>query len=243
MGRISDIPKLQKKYKTEITENIVKLNYGDVFEIGRHRLIYGNSTDKNIIAKLNYGDVFEIGRHRLIYGNSTDKNIIAKLMDDKLANMIFTDPPFNLKNEKVGSIASSTDFITAGGEMTTKEFTEFLTKIANNLYDFSVNNSIHYICINWRNIAPLLDATKIYNKFKSLIIWNKCNAGISGFYRNQYELIFVFQKGKNSCIQNFSFKDYRTNIWNYNGQSSFCFAKKARYSAGSSDNEASPISD
>jgi len=147
-------------------------------------------------------------------------------MDGKLATMIFTDPPFNLKNEKVGSIASSIDFITAGGEMTTKEFTEFLTKIANNLYDFSVNNSIHYICINWRNIAPLLTATKIYNKFKSLIIWNKCNAGISGFYRNQYELIFVFQKGKNSCIQNFSFKDYRTNIWNYNGQSSFCFAKK-----------------
>ena len=145
-------------------------------------------------------------------------------MDGKLANMIFTDPPFNLNNEKLGSVASTTDFVMGVG-LTTEDFTDFLTKIANNLYEFSANNSIHFICIDWRNIQPLLTATKIYEKFKSLIVWNKCNGGLGGFYRNQYELIFVFQKGTGKFIQNFSFKDYRTNIWSYNGQSVFGFDK------------------
>jgi hypothetical protein len=54
MGQIKDIPKKQKELKSKITENIVLLNYGDVFEIGKHRLIYGDATDKNNIEKLSY---------------------------------------------------------------------------------------------------------------------------------------------------------------------------------------------
>jgi len=50
------------------------------------------------LVQLQRGDVFEIGRHRLIYGDSTNKNDVAKLMNGKLANMIFTDPPYNLND-------------------------------------------------------------------------------------------------------------------------------------------------
>ena len=196
MGRMSEISQKKKDYKTPITENLVSLVRGDVFEIGKHRLIFGDATNRNDIAKL---------------------------MDGKLADMIFTDPPFNLASDRIGSIASNTDFINGGGELTTQEFTDFLTKISANLYEFSVDNSIHFICINWKNILPMMLATKCYDKFKSLIVWNKMNGGLGGFYRSQYELIFVFQKGKGSSIQNFSFKDYRTNIWNFNGQGVFGF--------------------
>jgi DNA modification methylase len=199
MGRISDIAKNQKEYKSAITENIVPLKRGDIFEIGQHRLIYGDAT------------------------NSRE---IAQLMNGKFANMIFTDPPFNMSNDRVGSVASITDFINAGGEFSQEEFTIFLTQMSNNLYDFSAKNSIHYICIDWRNILPLLTATKHYEKFKSLIVWNKCNGGLGNFYRNQYELIFVFQKGNGKFTQNFSFKNYRTNLWSYHGQSVFGFDKK-----------------
>jgi DNA modification methylase len=199
MGQMQDICNKQKTYKTPILENIVPLNRGDVFEIGNHRLIYGDATNKNDIEKL---------------------------MNKKLADMIFTDPPFNLDNDKVGSITSNSNFIMGGGEMSVDEFTDFLTKIADNLYNFSANNSVHYICINWKNIQPLMTATSNYDKYKALIIWDKKVAGIGGFYRSQYELIFVFQKGKKSCVQNFSFKDYRSNIWRFDGQGVFGFDKK-----------------
>ena len=46
--------------------------------------------------KSKYGDVYQLGRHRLMCGDSTKLEDVKKLMGDDMADMVFTDPPWNV---------------------------------------------------------------------------------------------------------------------------------------------------
>ena len=59
-------------------------------------------------AKL--GDLYQLGRHRLICGDSTDVNVIDRLMDGGKADIVFTDPPYGMKKEKDGVLNDNLNF-------------------------------------------------------------------------------------------------------------------------------------
>jgi DNA modification methylase len=175
-------------------------------------------------ARCRLGDVWQLGRHRLICGDARDRNTVAALMDGERAQMAFSDPPFNLPiGGHVGGLGAMKhrEFAMGSGEMTRAEFIAFLCSSVQNLAAFSADGSIHFICMDWRHMAEMLAAGQgAYSELKNLIVWVKDNGGMGTFYRSRHELIFAYKKGSAPHINNFELGQhgrYRTNVWQYRG--------------------------
>lgn len=178
----------------------------------------------NAPNRVNPGDVWQLGAHRLACGDALDPVVMDVLMQGEQARMVFTDPPYNVKID--GHVGGSgkikhREFAMASGEMTVPEFTGFLTQALHNLANSSVDGSIHYVCMDWRHMGEMLAAGQIaYTELKNLIVWAKDNGGMGTFYRSRHELIFAFKKGEAPHINSFELGQhgrYRTNVWQYRG--------------------------
>ena len=56
------------------------------------------------------GDIYQLGQHRLICGDSTDSAVIDRLMDGVKADMVFTDPPYGMKKESEGVLNDNLNY-------------------------------------------------------------------------------------------------------------------------------------
>lgn len=175
-------------------------------------------------ARCKLGDVWSLGRHRLICGDALDPDIVALLMNGEKAQMVFTDPPYNVQIDGhvsgLGKIKHR-EFAMASGEMSQAQFTQFLQTAFRNLAAHSVDGAIHFICMDWRHMSELMAAGgNVYSELKNLIVWAKDNAGMGTFYRSRHELIFAYKVGEVPHINSFELGQhgrYRTNVWNYRG--------------------------
>jgi DNA modification methylase len=174
------------------------------------------------------GDLFVLGRHRLLVGDARRDESFATLMAGQQAEMSFLDPPYNVKiHGHVGGRGriKHREFACASGEMTNDQFTAFLEETLGLCARHSVDGAIHFVCMDWRHMSELLAAgAKCYSELKNLCVWAKSNVGQGSFYRSQHELIFVFKHGDGPHLNNFELGQHgrtRSNVWHYAGVNTF----------------------
>ena len=132
------------------------------------------------------GDLYEIGEHRLLCGDSTDSDSVAKLMNGEKADMVFTDPPYNIDYQ---GVKDKRDKI-ANDKMSDEDFTQFL-------YDaLNINSDTFYVCCSWQYSHLFRKALENLQKpVKSFIVWDKINpAQHLDKYFKQHEIILYHGK-------------------------------------------------
>ena len=148
--------------------------------------IVPDQTDK-VISK--QGDIWILGEHRLLCGDACIAENYDRLMKGEMANMVFTDPPYNVaydesfrnKNEK----AENPRLIK--NDNLGDEFQEFLTRAMENILEHT-NGSL-YICMGGSELHTLYKAfTDAGGKFDAYIVWVKNTFALSrSKYQHQHE--------------------------------------------------------
>jgi DNA modification methylase len=154
------------------------------------------------ITKL--GDIWQLGNHRLMCGDSTDKDCVETLMDGKKADMGFTDPPWNVNYGSVekGNAMGYKPRTILNDFMGTEEFKDFMFNAFSCLNFAQKDGAMTYVVMSaqeWGNMMLTL-AQNDYH-WSSTIIWNKDSLILSRKdYHTKYEPIWYgWKEGTRLC--------------------------------------------
>ena len=174
------------------------------------------------------GDLWRLGRHRLLCGSALGSLEWEHLMAGDLASMGFTDSPWNVQVHGhvsgLGKIRHR-EFAMASGEMDRDEFTAFLRSAFGLMAKHSVPGSIHFAAIDWKHSPEMISAGEgAFTELKNICVWQKPSGGMGSLYRSQHELFFVWKSGRGRHRNNVELGKNgrsRTNIWPYPSAAGF----------------------
>jgi site-specific DNA-methyltransferase (adenine-specific) len=163
---------------------------------GFDRRLVMSSDDKDdvvpetpIKARSEIGDIYELGDHKLLCGDSTKEESYTKLFENSKADMVFTDPPYNI-NYHGGGKKTSTGIM--NDKMESAVFREFLTQSFKGIANVIKKGSALYIFHSPTTQSVFEEALDLSGfQVKYQLIWNKPSAGLGmGDYRSKHEPFF-----------------------------------------------------
>lgn len=157
------------------------------------------------------GDLIALGDHRLLCGDSTKMEDVSRLMNEQVADVIFTDPPYALFGNSTG----------IGGVADDKMVRPFFRALLSHLRTFSKPYAHLYVCCDWHS-AFVIEATsrEVELAAKNLIVWDKGNGGVGNMYQNTHEFVWFFgntpkQKTTTKTTSGERLVQGRPNVWKF----------------------------
>lgn len=157
--------------------------------------------------KIERGEIWQLGDHRLMCGDATCREDVDNLMGGGKADMVFTDPPYGVdyasKNRFLNRIAPANRIEEPILNDNIEDYYTFFSDFIGNLV-LNETNSI-YVTISGQKLLQLLQAFKDKDfKMSQLLVWVKNNHVLGRQdYSNKHELIWYGWKGKHKYYGGF----------------------------------------
>ena len=145
--------------------------------------------DAHYETKVKAGEVWQLGEHRLMCGDSTDADAVAKLMNGERADMCFTDPPYGVSYE--GGLNDVKRKQIKNDALRGDSLYNFLVPVFENIKAFTIQKAAIYIFYAHSSTLQFINALyDVKLKQRSILIWKKIGGGFGDFmaqYMNAYE--------------------------------------------------------
>jgi DNA modification methylase len=141
------------------------------------------------------GQLWQLGEHRLICGDCTDRAVVERLMEGEKADMMLTEPPycsggFQEAGKKSGSIGTRGSEMIANDVLSTRGYMALIKSVLN-----VSNPLVIYVFIDWRMWINLFDVVEACGfGVRNMIVWDKDSPGMGVGWRSQHELILCGMK-------------------------------------------------
>lgn len=138
------------------------------------------------------GDIWTLGKHRLMCGDSTSLDAVEKLMDGRLADMVFTDPPYGMSYQS-NSRTKSAKFDVIKNDDVILDVVPVLE---------ACSKGWIFIWTTWKVIGRWLENTRGLGAPTNMVIWSKGGGGIGDLkktFSTDYEMALVFNRGAELC--------------------------------------------
>ena len=175
------------------------------------------------------GDIWQLGEHRLLCGDSTSSDDVSKLMNGEIADIAFTSPPYNAGQTPTEvKMGKRTKYNGNEDDKDEYNYTEFLCKYLEN----TLNNSkysfmnIQSLSNNKKSIIDLM--YKFRNQFCDTIIWDKTGsqpAMANNVLNSEFEYIHIFGGNASRAIGTIPFRGTISNILHLAAQRKNEFSK------------------
>ena len=178
--------------------------------------IIEDEVPEEVETRCKLGDVWQLGGHRLICGDSTDVNVVDKLMDGQKADMVFTDPPYNIASDSKNFAA---DVSKAMKDLSESEWDKdfSIREALDNIYIALADNASVYVCTSHFLASEIWDWMKEWSDHYSYCVWSKPNPMPSLAKRHwtwNTELICYATRGKHTF--NFPEEGHALSTWMIN---------------------------
>ena len=162
------------------------------------------------------GDIYQLGQHRLICGDSTDVNVIDRLMDGVKADCVFTDPPYNIASDSKNFTADVSKAMKNLSESEWDKNFDIREVLDNILVSISENATV-YVCTSHFLASDIWAWMKEWADHYSYCVWSNPNPMPSLSKRHwtwNTELICYATRGKHTF--NFPKEGHALSTWTIN---------------------------